>query len=70
MDDLGYDEEHAEFEWEADIMEYGPDDKEKEEMEPEVKVIPTPAATPPVAAREAPARHDRSAWYSTLQRES
>ena len=26
MDDAGYDEEHAEFEWEADIMEYGPDD--------------------------------------------
>jgi len=31
-------------------MEYGPDDKEKEEMEPEVKEIPAPAATPPVAA--------------------
>jgi hypothetical protein len=30
-------------------MEYGPDDKEKEEMEPEVKEIPAPAA-PPVAA--------------------
>src|SRR6266852_5149561 len=31
-------------------MEYGADDKEKEEMEPEVKEIPAPAATPPVAA--------------------
>jgi hypothetical protein len=31
-------------------MEYGPDDKEKEEMEPEVKEIPAPTATPPVAA--------------------
>jgi hypothetical protein len=37
-------------------MEYGPDDKEKEAMEPEVKEIPAPAATPPVAA---PRRKER-----------
>ena len=35
-------------------MEYGPDDKEKAEMEPEVKEIPAPAATPPVAAPAPP----------------